>query len=74
MEHFKLVHPEMLSSAGASPWRTSIKPVSEINPIGSMISEDESRYLHWMAKEYFSNRGVIIDLGPLAGGSTYSLV
>ena len=73
MEHFKLVHPEMLSNTGFLPWRTSTKAVSEINPIGSMISEDESRYLYWMAKEYFSNCGAIVDLGPLAGGSTYSL-
>lgn len=74
MEHFKLVHPEMLSSkVGPLPWRASIKPISEINPIGSMISEDESRYLYWIAKEYFTNCGVVIDLGPLAGGSTYAL-
>jgi hypothetical protein len=73
MEHFKLVQPEMLSNAGPLPWRMNKKPVAEINPIGSMISEDESRYLYWMAKEYFSNRGTIVDLGPLAGGSTCSL-
>jgi hypothetical protein len=73
MEHFKLVYPEILSSNGLLPWRTSTKSISEINPIGSMISEDESRYLYWLVKEYFTNYGAIVDLGPLAGGSTYSL-
>jgi len=38
-----------------------------------MITEDESRFLYWLAKDYFSNTGLVIDLGPLAGGSTYAL-
>jgi len=55
------------------PWRISDKQISEINPIGSMIGEDESRFLFWLGANYFKGIGIILDLGPLAGGSTYSL-
>lgn len=73
MDHFKLHHPNTICDEGFLQWRQSCKPLSEINPIGSMIAEDESRYLYWLTKEYFSNSGAVIDLGPLAGGSTHAL-
>jgi hypothetical protein len=38
-----------------------------------MISEDESRFLYWLARDCYSGAGAIVDLGPLAGGSTHSL-
>lgn len=55
------------------PWKEQ-KPILQfINPIPSMISSDESLFLHWICKEYFSGKGAIVDMGPLAGGSTYAM-
>ena len=55
------------------PWRTGKPELSAINPIPSMICEDESRFLHWIARSHLSGRGCVVDLGPLAGGSTHAL-
>ena len=45
----------------------------EVNPIPSMISDDEVLYLRWLAQEWYSGAGEIVDAGPLLGGSTVSL-
>lgn len=55
------------------PWRSGPSDLRAINPIPSMICEDESRFLHWVARNYVSGAGCIVDLGPLAGGSTHAL-
>lgn len=55
------------------PWRNSDCSIKQINPVPSMICEDESRFLHWLTRYYFSGQGCILDLGPLAGGSTHAL-
>jgi len=38
-----------------------------------MICEDEIRLLHYLARAYYTGAGALVDLGPLAGGSTYAL-
>ena len=69
---FKLVSASRLDGRD-QPWRLIDKPLLEINPIGSMIIEDESRFLYWLAANYFTGSGKIVDMGPLAGGSTHAL-
>lgn len=44
-----------------------------INPIPGMICDDESLFLHWIGRKVVRGDGCIVDLGPLAGGSTYAL-
>jgi hypothetical protein len=55
------------------PWRHGLPEMPAINPIPSMICEDESRYLHWIARHCLTGEGCVVDLGPLAGGSTHAL-
>ena len=69
---FKLVSPHRFGDAD-QPWREVGKSDAEINPVRSMIDSDESRFLHWCARETFTGTGKIVDMGPLAGGSTYAL-
>jgi hypothetical protein len=38
-----------------------------------MICDDEKLFLHWIARDYFAGQGQIVDMGALAGASTYSL-
>jgi len=54
-------------------WRDEMERLEDIYAIPSMISSDEALCLYWLAKHYWSDRGVIVDLGPLAGGSTLAL-
>src|SRR5690606_14000300 len=42
----------------------------DVNPIPSMITEDEALYLHWLARCRYRGLGAIVDGGPLLGGST----
>jgi chemotaxis methyl-accepting protein methylase len=56
---------------GLQPWRKTDKLPKEINPIPSMICDDECAYYHWLARYYFTGEGSIVDFGPLAGGYTY---
>lgn len=55
------------------PWQNVDAPIEEINPVSSMMSEGESRFLHWAAAEYYRGEGEIIDGGCLLGGSTCAL-
>lgn len=55
------------------PWRNKNNDHYETNPIISMICQDEVDFLHWLVKSYFSGEGVIVDMGPLAGGSTHAI-
>lgn len=59
--------------AQAPPWRTMSVTLPEVNPIKSMICEDESLFLHWLARTQYTGAGEIIDGGPLMGGSSYAL-
>jgi hypothetical protein len=69
---FKLQHARLLADQ-PQPWRSGLPDLQAINPIPSMICEDESRFLHWIAKNHLTGEGCIVDLGPLAGGSTHAL-
>lgn len=55
------------------PWRKVAKDTFPGNPVPSMINEDESQLLHWLARDWVRGEGQIVDLGPLAGASTYAL-
>jgi hypothetical protein len=68
----KLRHAQLLADQ-AQPWRSRLPDLRAINPIPSMICEDESRFLHWIARNHLSGAGHIVDVGPLAGGSTHAL-
>ncbi len=41
--------------------------------IPTMISEDEKRYLYWLASKIYTGQGVIVEIGPWLGGSTFCL-
>lgn len=69
---FKLRRARLLAPS-PQPWRRDTPPLTAINPIPSMVCEDESRFLHWIARHHASGEGQIVDLGPLAGGSTHAL-
>jgi hypothetical protein len=69
---FKLAQARPLASQ-PQPWRSGAPALAAINPVPSMINEDESRFLHWVARHWVSGMGHIVDMGPLAGGSTYAL-
>jgi hypothetical protein len=53
------------------PWREGIMPTE---PIPSLMSPDESQAFYWMAKNLYKGFGAIVDMGPLAGNSTYAFV
>ncbi len=69
---YKLREARLFGDA-LQPWRSGPPDLRAINPIPSMICEDESRFLHWIAGNHVSGAGCIVDLGPLAGGSTHAL-
>lgn len=68
---FKLKHARLLADR-LQPWRLDRPDSRAVNPVPGMICEDESLFLHWIAK-HASGAGQVVDLGPLAGGSTHSL-
>jgi hypothetical protein len=55
------------------PWRALDVSGRDVNPIPSMITEDEALYLHWLARCRYRGLGAIVDGGPLLGGSTVAL-
>lgn len=52
-------------------WRDVAPPF--VNPIPSMITPDEATFLYWISRDIYTGEGSILDMGPLAGGSTYAL-
>src|SRR5690348_3596642 len=42
-------------------------------PVVTMLSIQERRLLHYLARRHFSDRGAIIDAGCFLGGSTVAL-
>ncbi len=52
------------------PWLALDVEVHEAHSIPSLMSPEESLYLHWIAREYYEGVGEIFDGGPLLGGST----
>jgi hypothetical protein len=75
MNHYKLLDPVPLGgSAGPYlPWRQGSDAFEDLCPMGTMMTEDEIRYLHFLGRELYSGAGAVVDLGPLAGGSTFAL-
>ena len=67
---FKLQRARMFAE-GPQPWRQAVP--ANANPIPSMIGDDEMRYLEWLCHVYYRGDGALLDLGPLAGGSTTSM-
>jgi hypothetical protein len=55
------------------PWRDLGITGRDVNAIPSMITPDESLYLHWLARCRYEGAGEIIDGGPLLGGSTIAM-
>jgi hypothetical protein len=54
------------------PWR-GVKPPPEIAAVPSMLSTEEQALLYWLARDYWSGAGRIIDAGCFLGGSTIAL-
>lgn len=55
------------------PWRALPVSGRDVNSVPSMITSDESLYLHWLARCRYRGLGEIVDGGPLLGGSTMAL-
>lgn len=54
------------------PWRSIAKPWDTF-PIPSMVCEDELLFLYYLASRHYTGAGCIVDMGPLAGGSTLAM-
>ncbi|AFM26741.1 hypothetical protein [Desulfomonile tiedjei] len=55
------------------PWLALDVNIHETYSIPSLMSPEESLYLHWIAREYYEGVGEIFDGGPLLGESTCAL-
>jgi hypothetical protein len=55
------------------PWRRDLHCRAYPNPIVSMMSHDEMVFLRWIAEHQTQPGDAIIDMGPLAGGSTLAM-
>ena len=58
----------------ALPWLDAslvVPPTAE--NVRTMLSDEESRLLYWLARHYAEGNGEICDLGCFAGGSTARL-
>ena len=53
-------------------WRTAVVP-DEVNRVRAMLMPIERQLLYGLARDYFSNEGVMVDAGCFLGGSTLSL-
>lgn len=54
------------------PWHRTQLP-GEAEAVPTMLTDEEGRLLHWLARDYAIGSGVICDLGCFAGGSTARL-
>lgn len=52
------------------PW--SREP-GEVGSIPTMVSREERRYLHWLGRTQWRDRGHVLEIGPWLGGSTVCL-
>ena len=62
-----------MDSRWPAPWRQLGIDGSEVNPVPSMMTADESLYLYWLARCQYTGRGEIVDGGPYLGGSTMAM-
>jgi predicted O-methyltransferase YrrM len=51
------------------PWQRA-EPPRRLHDVASMLSIRELALLYWLAREQWSGRGAIVDLGSFVGGST----
>lgn len=54
------------------PWNISTAPAKIYKPKG-MIGPEERRALYWLAKNWFTGKGAIVDAGAYIGASAFSL-
>ncbi len=53
------------------PWNRH--PFEYPSRIPTMITQEECRYLHWLASSHWRGEGHVVEIGPWLGGSTISL-
>jgi hypothetical protein len=61
-----------ISSLQATPWRI-VTPPSEVLNAMTMLSTSERALLYWLARDYYTGAGEIVDGGCFVGGSTLAL-
>lgn len=63
------IYLELVKEATPSDFKIETHP-TYVNSIPSMMKSDELSLLYSLAKNYFSDKGEIVDLGPFLGSST----
>lgn len=61
------------ATAFDTPWQRMGLTARSVNPVPSMMGDEEGLYLYWLARDWYTGRGAIVDGGPLLGGSTVAL-
>jgi hypothetical protein len=69
---YKLAEATLFPGGQLQPWRSVHVPWQAF-PITSMICDDEVRFLHYLTSHHYTAAGSVVDMGPLAGGSTYAM-
>jgi hypothetical protein len=64
--------PDPAALLRSRPW-ASVRPPGEVLDIPTMLSEREQGLLYWLARDYISGHGRIVDAGCFLGGSTGAL-
>lgn len=55
----------------SSEWKNAVFPFP--NHISTMISAEEKQYLYWLGGSVWRGKGLIVEIGPWLGGSTWCL-
>jgi hypothetical protein len=69
---YKLAEAALFPEGQLQPWRAVPVPW-QVFPIRSMICDDEVRFLYYLTSHCYRATGCVVDMGPLAGGSTYAM-
>ena len=70
--HVAVNFPVDLAVLQAQPWRSVEVPDASV-AVPTMLSYQERQLLHWLARDYVSGAGRIVDGGSFLGGSTVAL-
>ena len=70
--HVAVSSPVKLAVLQAQPWRSVEVPDAAV-AVPTMLSYQERQLLHWLARDYVSGAGRIVDGGSFLGGSTVAL-
>ena len=70
--HIPVNFPADLAVLRAQPWR-SVEVPDTVAAVPTMLSYQERQLLHWLARDYVSGAGRIVDGGTFLGGSTVAL-